>query len=93
MCYYKTDSQRSIHFTGFYIGLDNQTFERKIVNIFLHITFNVCFGCSKESSLGDGSFGVRTTYVLIGEIRQLFFYYKLSTKILHVQEKGCHYRP
>ena len=33
------------------IGLDiNTIFERKIVNIFLPISFNICFGCSKESS-------------------------------------------
>ena len=32
-------------------GLDKQkTFERKIVNIFLPIIFNICFGCSKEPS-------------------------------------------
>ena len=34
------------------IGLDtvNKIFERKIVNIFLSINFNICFGCSKEPS-------------------------------------------
>ena len=31
-------------------------FERKIVNIFLPISFNKCFGCSKEPSQWDGSF-------------------------------------
>ena len=31
-------------------GLINKTFERKIVNIFLPISFNICFWCSKESS-------------------------------------------
>ena len=30
------------------IGLDKQNFEGKIVNIFLPISFNICFGCSKE---------------------------------------------
>ena len=29
---------------------------RKIVNIFLSITLNICFGCSKELSHRDGSF-------------------------------------
>ena len=34
-----------------FIGQVKQTFlERKIVNIFLHISFKVCFGCSKEPS-------------------------------------------
>ena len=27
-----------------YKGLDKQIFERKIVNIFLPISFNICFG-------------------------------------------------
>ena len=32
-------------------GLDKQKkFQRKIVNIFLPINFNICFGCSKEPS-------------------------------------------
>ena len=31
-------------------------FERIIVNIFLPISFNMCFGCSKEPSQLDGSF-------------------------------------
>ena len=32
------------------------TFEQKIVNIFLPMSFNICFGCSKELSYSDGSF-------------------------------------
>ena len=28
----------------------NKKFQRKIVNIFLLINFNICFGCSKEPS-------------------------------------------
>ena len=28
----------------------NNTIERKIVSIFLSISFNICFGCSKEPS-------------------------------------------
>ena len=31
-------------------------FERKTVNIFLPISLNLCFGCSKELSHEDGSF-------------------------------------
>ena len=31
-------------------GLDKQNFQCKIVNIFLPINFNICFGCSKEPS-------------------------------------------
>ena len=37
-------------------GLDKQNFQLKIVNIFLPINFNICFGCSKERSHRDGSF-------------------------------------
>ena len=32
------------------IGRDKQKNERKFVNIFLSINFNICFGCSKEPS-------------------------------------------
>ena len=32
------------------IGLDKQNFEHNIENIFLPISFNVCFGYSKETS-------------------------------------------
>ena len=37
-------------------GLDKQNFERKIVNIFLPISLNICFGYTKEPSHLDGSF-------------------------------------
>ena len=30
--------------------LDKQIFERKIFYIFLPISFNICFGCSKDPS-------------------------------------------
>ena len=34
----------------------NEIFELKIVNIFLPVRFNICFGCSKELSQWDSSF-------------------------------------
>ena len=37
-------------------GLDKQNMKSKIVNNFLPISFNICFGCSKEPSHLDGSF-------------------------------------
>ena len=40
----------------YYIGLNKQICECKIVNIFLLISFIICFGCSKEPSHWDGSF-------------------------------------
>ena len=33
-----------------------QNVERKIMNIFLSISFDICFGCSKEPPHRDGSF-------------------------------------
>ena len=36
--------------------LINKIFESKIVNIFLPITFNICFGCPKEPSNLASSF-------------------------------------
>ena len=36
--------------------LINTISQRKTVNIFLSINFNMCFGCSKEPSHRDGSF-------------------------------------
>ena len=47
------------HFSGLFhyklektvsTGLDKQKFQHLIVNIFLPITFSICFGCSKEPS-------------------------------------------
>ena len=35
---------------------DHRSCERKNVNIFLSISKNICFGCSKELSHWDGSF-------------------------------------
>ena len=32
------------------MGLDKQNFERKIVNIFLSISFSIWFGCSEVPS-------------------------------------------
>ena len=43
-----------------HIGPVKQKFQRKIAIIFLSISFNMCFGCSKEPSQL-----VPTTYVLI----------------------------
>ena len=37
-------------------SLHTLNFQRKILNIFLPISFNICFGCSKEPSHRDGSF-------------------------------------
>ena len=39
---------------GLTTGLDKHKFQRKIVNIFLPINFNICLGSSKEPSHRDG---------------------------------------
>ena len=51
-CNIRNEEQVSLCCTG----LDNKFSEFKIVNIFLPISLNVCFGCSKEPSHQDGSF-------------------------------------
>ena len=49
-------------------------FERKIVNIFLPISFNICFGCSKEQSHWDGSFeNPQHNYILVEKWKNFFF--------------------
>ena len=43
----------------------NTKFDPKIVNVFLLISFNMCFGCSKVPSNLDGSFEYPKHYVLV----------------------------
>ena len=45
-----------VHIKEYIIGLDKQKFQHTIVNMFLPINFEICFGCSKEPSHRDGSF-------------------------------------
>ena len=40
----------SLKLIDVHTGLDKQNFERKIINTFLLISFNMCYGCSKEQS-------------------------------------------
>ena len=42
--------QNKTALAGHCIGLDKQFFEHKIVNMFLSVSFNIGFGCSKEPS-------------------------------------------
>ena len=46
------------------VGLDKKIFERKIVNIFLSISFNLCLGAQKNRLI-ETVFWVPTTYVLV----------------------------
>ena len=64
------------------IGLDKQSFERKIVNIFLPVSFNICFWCSKEPSQRDGSFEYPQHMFWLKKKENDFFWYTLLTKVL-----------
>ena len=44
------------HYPAKYLGEDRQNIVRKIVNIFLTTSLNICFGCSKEPSQWNCSF-------------------------------------
>ena len=44
---YQIKTRKAFETTQVYI---NKKFQRKIVNSFLPINFNICFGCSKEPS-------------------------------------------
>ena len=59
----------------------NKIFQRKLVNIFIPISFNICFGCSKEPSHWGGSFEY-PQHNFGWERRKLNFHYKLLTKVL-----------
>ena len=52
----------------------NNIFERKAVNIFLPISFNIWFGCSKEPSQWDGSLSTHGICFDIDIIRIFFFF-------------------
>ena len=54
-----------IKINKFDIDRTNKTFVHKIVNIFLPIIFNICFGCSKEPSHWDSSFECPHMFYLI----------------------------
>ena len=56
---YKTPLQRiklRLHANDDHRSRLKKIIGRKIVNIFLSISFSICFGCSKEPSHRDGSF-------------------------------------
>ena len=62
--------------------LDQQFFERKIVNIFLLVCFNICIGCPfKEPSHSDSSFEY-PHYMFPLRNNKKVFRYTLLTKAL-----------
>ena len=76
--YHTCPGQASQWFTT---GLDKQKFQHKIVNIFLPINFNICFGCSKNRLIETVL--LSTHNICFGlEIRKLNFRYALLTKVL-----------
>ena len=70
-----------------HIGLDKQSFERIIVNFFLPIRFNICFGCSKEPSHYDGSFEYPQHMFWLRN-KKIIFWYALLTKVLGTQRSS-----
>ena len=60
-------------------GLDKQNFEHKIVNVSLPISFNMCFGCSKEPFHLDGSFEY-PQHMLWLRNKKIILWYSLVTK-------------
>ena len=68
-------------------GLDKQKFQRKIVNIFLPINFNICFGAQKNRLIETVL--LSTNNICFGrEIRKINFCYALLTKFLEKQFKA-----
>ena len=71
--------------------LINKIFERKNVNIFLPISFNICFGCLKEPSYWDGSF-VYPQHMFWLRNKKISFWYAPFTKVLfYPHEATCLY--
>ena len=68
------------------IGLDKQKkFQRKIVNIFLPISFNICFGCGAQKNRLIEMVLLSTHNICFGwEIRKLNFHYTRLTKVLNL---------
>ena len=60
----------------------NKFFQRKIVNIFLPISFNICFGCSKEPSHRNGSFEY-SKHMFWLRNKKINFRHALITKVLN----------
>ena len=44
--------------------------QSNILNIFLPISFDICFRCSKDRSQRDGSFSVPATNVLVEKLEK-----------------------
>ena len=63
-------------------GLDKQKFMPKIVNIFLPISFNLCFGCSKEPSHSDGYFEYLQHIFWLRNKKVKFLLYTLTERLL-----------
>ena len=58
--------------------LDKQNFERKLTNSFLLVSFNTCFGFSKEPSHRDGSFEYQQHMFWLGNKKALFLLLSLN---------------
>ena len=54
--------------------IKQQILECKIENIFLSTSFNICFGCPKEPSHGDGSFANPQQRFWLRNKKNIFIY-------------------
>ena len=64
------------------IGPVKQNIQHKIAIIFLSISLNMCFGCSKEPSLRDGSFEYPQHMIWLRNKKIIFSYALLSGGLL-----------
>ena len=67
----------------------NKIFERKILNIFLPINFDIYFGCSKEASHQDSSFEYPQHMFWLRN-KKIIFWNTLLTKVLFTLNKGAY---
>ena len=65
-------------------------FERKIVNIFLPISFNISFGCLKEPPHCDGSFEY-PQHMFWLQNKEINFLLHTLTKGLHIHDKNLNF--
>ena len=65
-------------------GLDKQNFERKIVNMFLLISFNICSECSKTPSHCDGSIEYPQHMFWLRNKKTIFWYVLLTDSLTKV---------
>ena len=77
----------------FYRPPVKQNMRGKIVNIFLPISLNICFGCTKEPSQWDGSFEYPQRMFWLKIKKTIFAYTHLSGGLISAWYKKIKWRP